>query len=133
VKFLFPNDFNIYLHDTPERGLFEKDVRAFSHGCIRLERPAELAQWVLGWDADSVERAMEEEPNNKAVRVKERIPVFIVYFTAFLRDGDLYFGNDLYSRDDKLVAAVGGGATPSADAQQASNALRTLAGQLAGE
>jgi len=130
VKFLFPNDFNIYLHDTPERGLFEKDVRAFSHGCIRLERPAELAQWVLGWDADSVQRAMEEEPNNKAVRVKEKIPVFIVYFTAFLRDGDLYFGNDLYSRDEKLVAAVSGGASPTADAERASEALRALAGQL---
>lgn len=132
VKFLFPNDFNIYLHDTPERGLFEKDVRAFSHGCIRVEKPAELAQWVLGWDADSVQRAMEEEPNNKAVRVKEKIPVFIVYFTAFLREGTLYFGNDLYARDDKLVAAVGGGASPTAAATQAAAALRAIAGSLDG-
>ena len=51
MKFLFPNDFNIYLHDTPNHELFDKDVRAFSHGCIRVEKPAELAQWVLGWDA----------------------------------------------------------------------------------
>ena len=51
MKFLFPNDFNIYLHDTPNHELFKKDVRAFSHGCIRVEKPAELAQWVLGWDA----------------------------------------------------------------------------------
>ena len=130
VKFLFPNDFNIYLHDTPERGLFEKDVRAFSHGCIRLEKPAELAQWVLGWDADSVERAMEEEPNNKAVRLKRKIPVFIVYFTAFTTDGQLYFGNDLYERDEKLVAAVGGGAAPSEAALQAAQALRGIAAQL---
>jgi len=59
VKFLFPNTFNIYLHDTPSRTLFQKDVRAFSHGCIRLERPAELAAWVLGWPVDSVRRAMQ--------------------------------------------------------------------------
>jgi murein L,D-transpeptidase YcbB/YkuD len=58
VKFLFPNDFNIYLHDTPQRELFNKDVRAFSHGCIRVEKPDELAQWVLGWDASKVEQAM---------------------------------------------------------------------------
>ena len=55
VKFLFPNDFNIYLHDTPNHELFDKDVRAFSHGCIRVEKPAELAQWVLGWDAARVD------------------------------------------------------------------------------
>src|SRR5436190_8153536 len=48
VKFMFPNDFNIYLHDTPQDNLFDKDVRAFSHGCIRLEKPDELASWVLG-------------------------------------------------------------------------------------
>jgi murein L,D-transpeptidase YcbB/YkuD len=60
VKFLFPNDFNIYLHDTPNHELFEKDVRAFSHGCIRVEKPAELAQWVLGWDASKVDEAMRD-------------------------------------------------------------------------
>ena len=58
VKFLFPNDFNIYLHDTPNHELFKKDVRAFSHGCIRVEKPAELAQWVLGWDRRSRVQAM---------------------------------------------------------------------------
>ncbi|MGH9422833.1 MAG: L,D-transpeptidase family protein, partial [Thermoanaerobaculia bacterium] len=58
VKFLFPNDFNIYLHDTPNHELFNKDVRAFSHGCIRVEKPAELAQWVLGWDAAKVDAEM---------------------------------------------------------------------------
>src|ERR1044072_4392322 len=68
VKFLFPNSFNIYLHDTPEDGLFEKDVRAFSHGCIRLEKPDELAQWVLGWDAAKVEAAMHDGPDNRSVK-----------------------------------------------------------------
>ncbi|MFL5560868.1 MAG: murein L,D-transpeptidase [Gemmatimonadaceae bacterium] len=131
VKFMFPNDFNIYLHDTPARGLFEQDVRAFSHGCIRVEKPAELAQWVLGWSADSVQSAMNNEPNNKTVRVKQKIPVFIVYFTTYMADDELHFGPDLYSRDQQLIAAVSGGATPSDEALQAASALRQIASQLA--
>jgi len=130
VKFIFPNSFNIYLHDTPARGLFEKDVRAFSHGCIRVEKPVELAQWVLGWSADSVQSAMDNEPNNKTVKIKEKIPVFIVYFTTFMSDQELHFGPDLYSRDDKLIAAIQGGATQSDAALQAASALRQLAAQL---
>ncbi len=106
VKFLFPNDFNIYLHDTPEHGLFEKDVRAFSHGCIRLEKPAELAQWVLGWDADSVQRAMTTEPDNKEVKVARRVPVYITYFTAYTQNDALPFGNDLYGRDAAMVKVM---------------------------
>ena len=132
VKFIFPNSFNIYLHDTPTRGLFDKDVRAFSHGCIRVEKPAELAQWVLGWPADSVERAMRTEPNNKSVNVREKIPVFIVYFTTFMSDDELRFGPDLYSRDRELVDAVTDGATPGKAAMQAADALRQIAAQLAG-
>jgi len=131
VKFIFPNDFNIYLHDTPQRGLFDKDVRAFSHGCIRVEKPAELAQWVLGWSADSVRSAMDNEPNNKTVKLPEKIPVFIVYFTTYITDDELHFGPDLYARDDKLIAAVSGGATPSEDAIRAATALRQIASQLA--
>jgi L,D-transpeptidase YcbB len=130
VKFIFPNSFNIYLHDTPARGLFDKDVRAFSHGCIRVQQPAQLAQWVLGWSADSVESAMDNEPNNKTVKIKEKIPVFIVYFTTFMTEEELHFGPDLYSRDDKLIAAIKGGATPSEEALQAAAALRQLASQL---
>jgi murein L,D-transpeptidase YcbB/YkuD len=131
VKFLFPNSFNIYLHDTPDDELFAKDVRAFSHGCIRLEKPAELAQWVLGWTADSVERAMNNEPNNKSVRLPSRIPVFIVYFTAFNGEDGLRFGNDLYSRDNELVEAVRASAMPSEEAINAASALRQIARQIA--
>ena len=131
VKFLFPNSFNIYLHDTPDGELFAKDVRAFSHGCIRLEKPVELAQWALGWTADSVERAMNSEPNNKSVRLPAKIPVFIVYFTAFNGEDGLRFGNDLYSRDKELVEAVRASAMPSDEAIDAANALRQIAGQIA--
>src|SRR5260221_800220 len=82
VKFLFPNDFNIYMHDTPNHELFKKEVRAFSHGCIRLEKPAELAEWVLGWDAVRVHDAMMNGGDNRTVRPRRRIPVYSHYATA---------------------------------------------------
>ena len=126
VKFLFPNDFNIYLHDTPNHELFEKDVRAFSHGCIRVEKPAELAQWVLGWDASRVDQAMHGSDNN-GVKVPQKIPVFITYGTAYVNDGQLYFGNDLYNRDDKLVAQVLRGALPTPETVAAVQALKRIA------
>ncbi|HUR00368.1 MAG TPA: L,D-transpeptidase family protein [Gemmatimonadaceae bacterium] len=128
VKFLFPNDFNIYLHDTPNHELFNKDVRAFSHGCIRLEKPAELAQWVLGWPADKVQQNMQSPPDNKSVKVPSKIPVYITYFTTYVTNGQLYFGNDLYNRDDKLVPAVMPGAMPSKEVVDAVQALRRIAG-----
>ena len=127
VKFMFPNDFNIYLHDTPEGELFKKDIRAFSHGCIRVEKPAELAQWVLGWDADRVNQAMQNGPDNKSVKLPAKIPVYIVYFTTYVDNGKLYFGNDLYDRDSKLVAEVQSVATVSPEVIQARDALRALA------
>jgi murein L,D-transpeptidase YcbB/YkuD len=127
VKFLFPNDFNIYLHDTPQRELFGKDVRAFSHGCIRVEKPTELAEWVLGWDAPRVQQAMQDGPDNTSVKLPRKIPVYITYGTAYMRDGQLYFGNDLYHRDDKLVQTVATGALPSARAVQALQALKRIA------
>lgn len=106
VKFLFPNNFNIYLHDTPAKALFAQTDRAASHGCIRLEKPAELAQWVLGWDAARVEQTMNGTEDNKQVRVAPKIPVYIVYFTAYFRDGQLFFGDDIYKRDEKLEKQV---------------------------
>jgi L,D-transpeptidase YcbB len=127
VKFLFPNDFNIYLHDTPNHELFEKDVRAFSHGCIRVEKPSELAQWALGWDAGRVEQAMRDGKDNQAIKLPKKIPVYIAYGTAYLRDGQLYFGNDLYHRDDKLVKAIAEGALPSERAVKALETLKKIA------
>jgi murein L,D-transpeptidase YcbB/YkuD len=106
VKFLFPNSYNIYLHDTPAKELFAKTDRAASHGCIRLERPAELAQWVLGWTPEKVQAAMHSGRDNQGVRLPQKIPVYIVYFTVYVRDGQLYFGKDIYGRDDQLKEAV---------------------------
>ena len=127
VKFLFPNDFNIYLHDTPNHELFNKDVRAFSHGCIRVEKPAELAQWVLGWDAAKVQDAMMNGKDNVTVKLSKKIPVYITYGTAFVRDGQLYFGNDLYHRDDKLVEAAASAALESPAAKTALEQLKKIA------
>jgi murein L,D-transpeptidase YcbB/YkuD len=127
VKFLFPNNFAIYLHDTPQGELFEEDVRAFSHGCIRVEKPAELAQYVLGWPADSVRRMMDGAKDDRHVEVKPKIPVYIVYLTSYVRDGALYFGNDLYSRDQALVEAVRRAAIPDAKVLEQIRRLRDVA------
>ena len=126
VKFMFPNDFNIYLHDTPNDNLFEKDIRAFSHGCIRLENPVKLAEWVLGWDEGRVRNAMERGANDRTVKLPAKIPVYIGYFTTYTRDGQLWFGNDLYGRDSQLAQSVASGALPSANAVLAIKALRQL-------
>ena len=126
VKFMFPNDFNIYLHDTPARSLFQRDVRAFSHGCIRVENPAELAQWVLGWSEERVEKAMQEGGNNRYVNLPSKIPVYIAYMTTFMRDGQLWFGNDIYNRDDQLAQAVAPGAMPSGEAVRSIATLKSL-------
>jgi murein L,D-transpeptidase YcbB/YkuD len=128
VKFMFPNDFAIYLHDTPNDELFDEDIRAFSHGCIRLERPGELAQFVLGWPADSVRGAMEGEKDEFRVDLPERMPVYILYFTTYLKEGELYFGNDLYNRDDALVKAMASGAVPSPAGTASLARLRKLVG-----
>ncbi len=127
VKFLFPNDFNIYLHGTPEGQLFNKDVRAFSHGCIRLEKPEELASWVLGWPID---RVMEYEHgnDNRSVVVPRKFPVYITYLTTYTRDGELYFGNDLYGRDDQLVRQIATGSFASPEAVRNLDTLRKLVG-----
>jgi L,D-transpeptidase YcbB len=113
VKFLFPNDFAIYLHDTPDKALFARANRAASHGCIRVEKPAELAEWVLGWPADRVSAAMHDTTDNQSVPVPRPVPVYIVYLTAYAHDGRLFFGNDVYDRDDPLVKALFG--KPSVD------------------
>lgn len=101
VKFMFPNSFNIYLHDTPAKKLFQRADRAASYGCIRVQDPNRLAQWVLGWDAGRVDAAMNGA-DNRTVRLPRKVPVFIVYFTAYVRDGQLSFSRDLYDRDDTL-------------------------------
>jgi murein L,D-transpeptidase YcbB/YkuD len=130
VKFIFPNDFNIYLHDTPNHELFDKDIRAFSHGCIRLEKPAELAQWVLGWTPDRVEAAMHGT-DNRQINLPRKVPVYIAYFTTIVENGQLYFGNDLYDRDNKLVQETRDSTLPNAETIEAQRAFGEMAARAA--
>ncbi|MFU8832898.1 MAG: L,D-transpeptidase family protein [Wenzhouxiangella sp.] len=108
VKFMFPNRFNVYLHDTPERELFDQDVRAFSSGCVRIERPLELAEYILGrqgWNSDQV-RQRFEKANDYTVSLDEPLPVYLGYWTTWVEDdGRLVFTEDLYQRDEQLLAA----------------------------
>lgn len=99
VKFIFPNKYAVYLHDTPADHLFSDATRAFSHGCIRVERPVDLGAWVLGpkgWDADRVQAAMTDGERQKVV-LDDPIPVYIVYLLVYADDsGKVYFLEDLY-------------------------------------
>jgi murein L,D-transpeptidase YcbB/YkuD len=113
VKFLFPNDFSIYLHDTPDDQLFVEAERGFSHGCIRVEDPAALAEFVLGtqgWDRARVETALQTTEMQKVV-IENPLNLYIVYFTAF-PDWDssdprpVRFHPDIYERDKALLASV---------------------------
>jgi L,D-transpeptidase YcbB len=106
VKFLFPNDYNIYLHDTPAKSLFSEDKRAFSHGCIRLAQPFKLAQYLLRdyptWDSARIIKAMNSG-KEQFVAVKEMVPVYIGYFTAWVDNyGELNFRDDVYGHDAKI-------------------------------
>lgn len=107
VKFLFPNSYDIYLHDTPAKSLFGESSRAFSHGCIRVENPTKLAEFLLknnkGWDVTKIKTAMNAG-KEQYVTLKKKVPVYIAYFTAFTdRNNLLNFRKDIYSRDEPLA------------------------------
>ncbi len=110
VKFLFPNSFDIYLHDTPSKSLFNESNRAFSHGCIRLAEPQRLAEYLLqsdsSWTKEKIVAAMNGG-KEKYVTLKNQMPVFIAYFTAWVdRQGKLNFRNDVYKRDARLAEMI---------------------------
>jgi murein L,D-transpeptidase YcbB/YkuD len=107
VKFLFPNSYNIYLHDTPSKSLFNDSKRAFSHGCIRIAEPTKLAEFILrndsSWTKEKIVQAMNAG-KEKYVKVKDMMPVFIGYFTAWVdRQGILNFRDDIYGHDKKMA------------------------------
>ena len=103
VKFLFPNQYAVYLHDTPADQLFSEASRAFSHGCIRLERPADFGAWVLGpqgWDESRVRQAMTTG-ERQVVDLQETVPVYIVYLPVWADDqGVVHFSQDVYDEID---------------------------------
>ena len=118
VKFLFPNSYNIYLHDTPARSLFGAEKRAFSHGCIRVAGPEKLAAWILRgqpeWTPEKIKKAMNQG-KEQYVAVKNPVPVFIGYFTAYVdAAGQLNFRDDIYGHDQEMAARLFAKCCPNA-------------------
>jgi len=113
VKIMFPNPHNVYLHDSPARSLFSRNERAFSHGCIRLARPLELADQVLraggvpGWNKDRIDQVIASAKTT-VVNLQEPLPVHITYMTAWVDGGVVNFRGDIYGHDAKLLAALDG-------------------------
>jgi L,D-transpeptidase YcbB len=114
VKLMFPNEYNVYLHSTPSPQLFQQTRRDFSHGCIRVEKPAELAAWVLrdkpDWSLERARLAMQSGPDNQQVNLNKPIPVLILYGTAVADpDGQVKFFDDIYGYDAELKEALAKG------------------------
>lgn len=116
VKFMFPNEYDIYLHSTPQPELFDRTRRDFSHGCVRVQKPADLAVWVLqhggldDWPMDKVLDAMNQGPDNHQVNLKTQIPVVIFYLTANIEeDRHVHFFDDIYGYDKRLEEVLAKG------------------------
>ena len=112
MKFMFANNYHIYLHDTPSKGLFEETKRAFSHGCIRVENPKKLANYLLrnnsDWNSEKVDEILSTNVQT-GIRINPTVAVYIAYFTAWVdMNGQLNFRNDLYNLDKKLSKEVFG-------------------------
>jgi murein L,D-transpeptidase YcbB/YkuD len=106
VKFMFPNKYNVYIHDTPAKSLFNKDLRVFSHGCLRVENPFDLTEVILrdqGWSRARID-AQVQSGKRRIVKLKRKIPVYVTYITAFAnKDGSVHFRRDVYGRDGELA------------------------------
>jgi murein L,D-transpeptidase YcbB/YkuD len=121
VKFMFPNQYDIYLHSTPEPELFDRTRRDFSHGCIRVQKPEDLAVWVLAasgtpappgknWDAATIHDTMTSGPDNHQINLKTPLPIVIFYLTAIAaEDGHTHFFEDLYGYDQQLQQVLSQG------------------------
>lgn len=110
VKFIFPNSFNMYFHDTPAKSLFGLDKRAFSHGCIRLSEPQKMAEWLLRneteWNTEKIVKAMNQT-SERGVKLKQSIPVFIIYYTSWVdEEGKLNFRDDVYGHDKDVLGKM---------------------------
>jgi murein L,D-transpeptidase YcbB/YkuD len=109
IKFVFPNSDNIYLHHTPTPQLFKRNRRDFSHGCIRVEAPVELAKFILAdepeWTEERIVQAMTKGKST-TLRLQEPFPVIIAYTTAVVRNGKIHFFPDLYGHDKVLDEAL---------------------------
>jgi murein L,D-transpeptidase YcbB/YkuD len=111
VKFMFPNPYSVYLHDTPSKSLFERDDRAFSHGCIRLQNPYKFAQILLSdrpeWNEENIHKAMGQSKEH-VVNLQREIPVVILYLTFWVDSKGIgQFRSDLYDRDREVLVGLG--------------------------
>ena len=105
---MFPNRFDVYLHDTPARELFGKTARAFSSGCIRIERPLDLAEYLLKpqWPREMLQAAIDAG-TERTVRLPEKIPIHLLYWTVWAdEDGTVCFREDIYGRDARVLSAL---------------------------
>lgn len=113
VKFIFPNDNSVYLHDTPDHSLFQRADRDFSHGCVRVSRPDELANLLLqrngGWNIEMVRTAMQDVPNpNRKEKFSRVMPVYLIYWTCtIMGDGRVRFDTDIYGHDGMMFQKFG--------------------------
>lgn len=110
IKFEMPNRYDVYLHDTPSKSLFDATVRAFSHGCIRIERPLDLAHFLLRdqarWNGGAIENAIVAGDNQR-VAITAPVPVYVLYWTAWpANDGDVEYHRDVYGNDARVIAAL---------------------------
>jgi murein L,D-transpeptidase YcbB/YkuD len=114
AKFVFPNEHNVYLHSTPAQELFSRTRRDFSHGCIRVEDPAGLAEWILqgnkNWTKDKIVDAMNNGPDSQQINLSQKRPVVIIYATAVVQpDGEVKFFQDIYGHDARMEKALARG------------------------
>jgi len=109
IKFMFPNSFDIYLHDTPSKSLFQKDIRTFSSGCIRLEKPLELAAFALGEQTLSEEFLKYYDSDaTKTIHLRKPLPIYLVYITAWVDEHEkVHFSPDIYGRDLRALQYAG--------------------------
>lgn len=113
VKFLFPNKHAVYLHDTPSKSLFNENVRAFSHGCMRVRNPVSLAELILnrdkGWDKEKVDDLIKNGPEENEVNLDQPIPVHVTYFTAWVgNDNEVKTFGDVYGHEKRITLALAG-------------------------
>ncbi len=109
IKFMFPNQYSVYLHDTPSKSLFARAGRTFSHGCVRVENPFDFAEVLLGpdgWDAEKVQ-AERMRRETRSIFLSEPMPVLLLYWTAEVGpDGEVHFYDDVYERDQAILTAL---------------------------
>jgi murein L,D-transpeptidase YcbB/YkuD len=112
---MFPNKHMVYLHDTPNKNLFDRESRAFSSGCVRIENPFEFAQLLLGkeWDAKRIDGIIKSKKTT-TVKLAKPVPVILFYLTALPEfDGRFHFRNDVYSRDKAVLEDLNAGFKPA--------------------